>query len=70
MSEVYQEIMTKLRELTPVEQSQLLEHLSSRLHQKRGPVHSILELDGLGKDIWAGVDAQAYVNQERDSWSG
>lgn len=29
---------------------------------------SILELRGLGKELWAGIDAAAYVNAERDSW--
>lgn len=33
------------------------------------PKRSILELRGLGKEIWHGVDAQEYVNQERDSWN-
>jgi hypothetical protein len=32
--------------------------------------HSILELEGLGKAIWQGIDAQQYVDQERDSWTG
>ncbi len=31
--------------------------------------HSILELAGLGAEIWAGVDAQQYVNQLRDEWN-
>jgi hypothetical protein len=26
-------------------------------------------LRGLGKEIWQGIDAQDYVNQERDSWA-
>lgn len=26
-------------------------------------------LRGLGKEIWQGIDAQEYVNQERDSWA-
>lgn len=30
--------------------------------------HSILELEGLGEEIWKGVDAAEYVKQERDSW--
>lgn len=30
--------------------------------------HSILELRGLGKEIWQGIDAQEYVDRERDSW--
>jgi hypothetical protein len=29
---------------------------------------SLLELEGLGKEIWQGIDAQAYVNQLRDEW--
>ena len=32
------------------------------------PTHSILELRGLGKEIWAGIDAQAYVNELRAEW--
>jgi hypothetical protein len=32
--------------------------------------HSILELEGLGKELWQGMDAQQYVDQERDSWNG
>jgi len=30
---------------------------------------SLLELDGLGAEIWRGLDAQEYVNHERDSWA-
>lgn len=29
---------------------------------------SILELQGLGKEQWAGVDAATHVRRERDSW--
>lgn len=37
-----------------------------------GPAYkrSILDLQGLGKEIWAGIDAQEYVNHERASWAG
>ena len=31
-------------------------------------MHSIMELHGLGREIWDGVDAQTYVNQMRDEW--
>ena len=30
--------------------------------------HSVMELEGLGADIWKGVDAQEYVLKERNSW--
>jgi hypothetical protein len=29
---------------------------------------SLLELEGLGAEIWAGVDAQEYVNELRKEW--
>ena len=32
------------------------------------PRRSIMELHGLGKEIWDGVDAQEYVNRLRDEW--
>lgn len=30
-------------------------------------VHSILELRGLGKEVWDGIDAPDHVNEERRS---
>jgi plasmid stability protein len=33
--------------------------------QKR---HSILELRGLGKELWKDIDPVEHVRQERDSW--
>lgn len=30
--------------------------------------YSILELAGLGREVWEGIDAQEYVNQLRDEW--
>jgi len=29
---------------------------------------SILDLQGLGKSAWSGMDAAAHVSAERDSW--
>ena len=29
---------------------------------------SILDLRGLGRDLWAGIDAAAHVGRERESW--
>jgi len=31
-------------------------------------LHSILELRGLGKELWEGIDPVEYVRAERDSW--
>ena len=29
---------------------------------------SLMELAGLGAEIWQGIDAQEYVNQHRSEW--
>lgn len=36
--------------------------------QPRQPQRSLLELEGLGAEIWQGVDAQEYVNKLRQEW--
>lgn len=32
------------------------------------PERSLLELEGLGAEIWEGIDAQEYVNELRKEW--
>ena len=68
----YDEVLDRAQRLAPADQLRLLEELAALLRrkvtvQKR---RSILELEGLGKEIWQGVDAQEYVNRERASWNG
>jgi len=29
---------------------------------------SIMGLEGLGKELWEGIDAAEYIREERDSW--
>lgn len=29
---------------------------------------SLLDLEGVGAEVWRGVDAQAYINSLRDEW--
>lgn len=47
--------------------SQEVIHLLSRAVGTAGPL-SLLELKGLGKELWEGIDASDYVAEERDSW--
>ena len=47
--------------------AQEVTHLLSRVLEAPEPL-SILELQGLGKQHWRGVDAGKHVERERSSW--
>jgi plasmid stability protein len=47
--------------------AQEVTHLLSEALESSKPL-SILELRGLGKELWEGVDAAAHVKRERASW--
>ena len=68
----YQDVRRQAEALSPNEQLRLLEELAVMVRNRMPvkPSHSIMELEGLGKEIWCGLDAQEYVNQERASWNG
>lgn len=68
----YHEVLSRIQRLTPAEQLRLLEELAALVHRQAMPQaqRSILELQGLGKEIWQGIDAQEYIDQERASWNG
>ena len=34
----------------------------------RASPRSILELEGLGREVWEGVDAKRYIDELRDEW--
>jgi predicted nucleic acid-binding protein len=63
----YQDVRRQVENLTPDEQLRLLKELAVMVRRPMlvKPKHSIMELEGLGKEIWNGLDAQEYVNQER-----
>jgi ribosomal protein S6 len=68
----YESALAMAESLSHEEQLRLIEELRTRASEGAAPVqqHSIMELRGLGKEIWQGIDAQEYVNQERASWNG
>jgi len=47
--------------------SKLLSEVSSAVVAREGT--DIYCLKGLGKEIWSGMEAQEYVDSERDSWA-
>ena len=47
--------------------AQEVTHILSEALETAEPL-SLMELRGLGKEVWAGVDAADHVEQERRSW--
>lgn len=66
----YQEIIRQVQLLSPDDQKRLLAEIAGQLETLPTQTTSILQLQGLGKEIWHDIDAQEYVNQERASWNG
>lgn len=66
----YEDILSRAKQLSVDQQNKLVDELSQLAGRKNGGTHSILDLEGLGKDIWEGIDPDRYVAEERDSWDG
>ena len=70
----YNDLLKRVSHLSRQEKVDLLAELATQLRDdsqmSRDRKRSIMELEGLGEEIWAGIDAQEYVNRERDSWNG
>ena len=68
----YDDVVATLPHLDPEEQLNLLQVLSSVLKKavapKKAKKHSLLELEGLGAEIWSKVNVEEYVRRERDTW--
>ena len=70
----YHQVLKMARRLERTEQLRLLQALLGEI----GPdivagttkKHSILELKGLGREVWQGVDVEKYIQEERASWDG
>ena len=60
----------RLKERAQQEHRSLTQEVIHILDQALGPEKtlSILGLQGLGKELWAGIDAAEYIRAERDSW--
>lgn len=68
----YDDVVATLPTLAPDEQLNLLEVLSSVLKKAMQPEvkrHTLLELEGLGAEMWSKVNVVNYIRQERDSWN-
>jgi len=65
--------MRHIKPLSHAQQRRLLARLTRDLSRDSDTddaahPHSLLELEGLGAEIWQAVDAQAYIHALRDEW--
>ena len=71
-----QQMLAEVPHLSAAEKRALLDVLERALRHERAEdptsdppqEYSLLELRGLGREIWHGIDAQNYVNQVRQEW--
>ena len=63
-----------IKPLSPTERRHLVELTSHDLASNgsgaigAGKKHSLLEMEGLGAEIWEGIDVAQYINEMRDEW--
>ena len=68
----YDQAKRSVEALGPADQLRLVADIVGRLSGEldRRPRRSLLELQGLGKGVWQGVDVDEYLRRERSSWNG
>lgn len=71
-TQAYRDILQRAQsELSNEERARLAAELAATNgSEPKKKKRSILELRGLGKEIWEGIDPDEYVAKERDSWDG
>ena len=65
------EIYNYLKSKADKTEKDISDEIVKLLKEKIGNIEKkrdILELKGLGKEIWKDIEPQEYVNKERESW--
>jgi hypothetical protein len=71
------DVLSQAAALKPEEQLLLLARLAEHVRvvyseqpilQETDRKRSILDLEGVGAELWRGIDAQEYVDKLRDEW--
>jgi hypothetical protein len=66
----YQQVLRVAEALPRAEQLRLIQELTEPTSHDGEETTSVMELCGLGQEIWQQRDAQEYVDSERASWNG
>jgi hypothetical protein len=65
-------LLEEIRTLSITERKQLItaivDMLTEQPPESMQKKHNILEFEGVGAEMWQGIDAQEYVNQLRSEW--
>jgi hypothetical protein len=67
---VYDDVLRRIQRLSPDDQLRLLEDVAGLVRREltnQSRRRSIVELRGLGREIWQHIDAQDYIDQEVSS---
>jgi len=67
----YETAKRSVEALPPAEQLRLVSELAASLCAELDPPpRSLMELEGLRREVWQGVDVEEYLHRERSSWDG
>jgi hypothetical protein len=71
-STAYYEALRAIRELNPEDWLDMLVDITNMLRSTPllQPRHSVMELEGLGAELWKQIDVDEYIEMERASWNG
>jgi hypothetical protein len=65
-------MLDEIRAMPVAERKRLISLIAETLIEESditpAPQRSILEFEGVGAEMWAGVDVQEYLNRLRDEW--
>ena len=69
VEEIYEGYIAALPIVDRLRLVELIAHgLAATVGNSATHARSLLELEGLGKEIWQGIDPPAYVNELRKEW--
>lgn len=66
----YEHAKEAVEALGPADQLRLIAEMTTRLVGKVDwQPRSLMELEGLGQEVWQGVSVDEHLRRERDSWT-
>lgn len=51
-----------------LEKEKIIHPRYKKIRVEKSKKHSIMELEGLGANLWQEINVEEYINKERESW--